>query len=110
MAEAGARDERASDSNAFELLPWGNGMEFAPLGVLGGAFLAMPVPVRNPSSIDRAVLNREVGRDAVSQVFQDTIAAVWIQTSIRVAPSAGSCSWNRAVHFERAAARSIFVC
>ncbi len=40
-------------------------MEFAPLGVLRGAFLAMAVPVRDPSSVDRAVLNREMSRDAV---------------------------------------------
>ncbi len=83
----------------FGLSPWGNGMEFAPLGVLGSTFLAMAVPVRDPSSLDRAVLNREVSRDAVSQIFQDTIAAVWVHTSIRAAPSAGSCSWNRAVHW-----------
>lgn len=94
----------------FGLLPWGNGMEFAPVGVLCGAFLAMAVPVADPSSVDRAVLNGEMGRDSVSQVFQDTIAAVRIQTSVRNAPSAGSCSLDRVVDFDRAVARSVFGC
>ena len=85
-------------------------MEFAPLGILGGAFLAMSVPVRDPSSVDRAILNREMGRDAVSQVFQDTIAAVWIQTGVGAASPAGSCSLDRVVDFDRAVARSVFVC
>jgi hypothetical protein len=35
------------------------------VGVLCGAFLAMAVPVGDPSSVDRAVLNGEMGRDAV---------------------------------------------
>jgi hypothetical protein len=69
----------------------------------------MAVPVRDPSSVDRAVLNREMGRDAVGQVFQNAIAAVWIGTGFRLAPSAGSCSLNRAEDFDRAAARSVFV-
>src|SRR6516164_6453393 len=30
---------------------FGNGMEFAPAGVLRGAFLAMATPVRDPSSL-----------------------------------------------------------
>ena len=38
-------------------------MEFAPVGVLGGAFVAMSVPISDPSSVDRAVLNREMGCD-----------------------------------------------
>jgi hypothetical protein len=67
----------------------------------------MTVPVRDPSSFDGAVLNRELGRDAVGQVFQDAIAAVWIRTGFRLAPSAGSCSLNRAE--DRAADRSVFV-
>ena len=66
----------------FRLSPWGNGIEFAPVGVLGGAFLAMAVAVRDPSSVDRAVLNREMGRDAVGQVFQNAIAAVWIRVRL----------------------------
>jgi hypothetical protein len=49
----------------FGLSPWGNGMEFASMGVLGCAFLAMAVPVGDPFSVDRAVLDREMGRDAV---------------------------------------------
>ena len=61
--------------------PFRNGMEFAPVGALGGAFLAMAVPVRDPSSVDRAVLNREMGCNAVGQVFQNAIAAVWIPQS-----------------------------
>jgi len=48
-------------------------MEFAPVGVLGGAFLAMAVAIRDPFPIDRAVLNREMGRDAVGQVFQNAV-------------------------------------
>ena len=55
-----------------------------PLGVLRGAFLAMAVPVRDPFSVDRAVLNREMGWDAVAQVFQNAIAAVWIRTGFRL--------------------------
>jgi hypothetical protein len=51
-------------------------MEFAAVGVLGGALLAMAVPVRDPFSVDGAVLNREIGRDAVGQVLQDAIAAL----------------------------------
>jgi hypothetical protein len=93
----------------FRLSPWGNGIEFAPVGVLGGAFLAMAVSVRDPSSVDRAILNREMGGDAVAQVFQNAIAAVWIRTGFRLAPPAGSCSLNRAEDFDRAAARSVFV-
>jgi hypothetical protein len=81
-------------------------MKFAPMGVLGGAFLTVAVPVRDPFSVDRAVLNREMGRDAVAQVLQNAIATVWIQTSFRLAPPAGSCSLNRAEDFDRAAARS----
>jgi hypothetical protein len=69
----------------------------------------MAVPLRDLFSIDRAILNREMGRDAVGQVFQNAIAAVWIQTGIRTAPSAGSCSLNRAEDPDRAAARSVFV-
>jgi hypothetical protein len=65
-------------------------MEFAPLGVLGGAFLAMAVTVRDPFSVDPAVLNGEMGCDALAQVFQNAIAAAWIQTGIRLTPSAGS--------------------
>ena len=84
-------------------------MKLAPIGVFGGAFLAMAVPVRDPFSVDRAVLNREMGRDAVGQVFQDAIAPVWIQTGFRLAPPAGSCSVNRAEDFDRAAARPVFV-
>ena len=84
-------------------------MEFAPVGVLGGAFLAMAVPVRDPFSFDRGVLNREMGRNAVGQVFQNAIAAVWIRTGFRLAPPAGSCSLNRVEGFDRAAARSVFV-
>jgi hypothetical protein len=84
-------------------------MEFAPMGEFGGAFLAMAVPVRHPFSVDRSVLNRETSRDPVAQVFQNAIAAVWIRTGVRAAPSAGSCSLNRAEHFDRAAARSVFV-
>jgi hypothetical protein len=84
-------------------------MEFAPVGVLGGAFLAMAVPVRNPFPVDRAVLNREMSGDAVGQVFQNAIAAVWIRNRLCLAPSAGSCSLNRAKDFDRAAARSVFV-
>jgi len=84
-------------------------MKFAPMGVLGGAFLAMAVPVRDPFTIDRAVLNREMARDAVGQVFQDAIATVWIRTGFRLAPPAGSCSLNAVDDFDRAAARSVFV-
>ena len=40
-------------------------MEFAPVGELWGAFLAMAVAVRDPSSVHPAVLNGEMGRDAV---------------------------------------------
>ena len=40
--------------------------------------LAMAVPVRDPFSFDRAVLNGEMGCDAVGQVFQNAIAEVWI--------------------------------
>jgi hypothetical protein len=69
----------------------------------------MTVPVRDPSSFDGAVLNRELGRDAVGQVFQDAIAAVWIRTGFRLAPSAGSRSLNRVEDFDRAAARSVIV-
>jgi hypothetical protein len=69
----------------------------------------MAVPVRDLFSIDRAILNREMGGDAVGQVFQDAIAAVWIRTGFRLAPSAGSCSVNGAKDFDRAAARSVFV-
>jgi hypothetical protein len=54
-------------------------------------------------------MNREMGRDAVGQVFQNAIAAVWIRTGFRLAPPAGSCSLNRAEDFDRAAARSVFV-
>jgi hypothetical protein len=82
-------------------------MEFAPVGVVGRAFLAMSVPVRDPSSVYRTLLNREMGRDAVGQVFRNAIAAVWIHTSFRLAPSAGSCSLNRTEDFDRA--RSVFV-
>jgi hypothetical protein len=84
-------------------------MELESLGELGGAFLAMAVPVRDPSSVDRAVLNREMSRDAVGQVFQNAIAAVWIKTPVGAAPSAGSCSMNRVEEFDRAAARLVFV-
>jgi hypothetical protein len=83
-------------------------MEFAPVGVLGSAFLAMAVPVRDPFSVDRVVLNREMRGDAVGQVFQNAIAAVWIRTGFRLAPPAGPCSLNRAEDFDRAAARSVF--
>jgi len=69
-------------------------MEFASLGVLGRAFLAMAMTVRDPSSVDRAILSREKRRDAFGQVFQNAIAAVWIQTGIRPAPSVGS-SWAK---------------
>jgi hypothetical protein len=69
----------------------------------------MAVPVRDPFSVDGAILNREMGRDAVGQVFQNAIAAVWIRTGFGLAPSAGSCSLNRAEDFGRAAARSVFV-
>jgi hypothetical protein len=69
----------------------------------------MAVPVRDPFSFDRGVLNREMGRNAVGQVFQNAIAAVWIRTGFRLAPSAGSCSLNRAEDFDRAAPRSAFV-
>jgi hypothetical protein len=84
-------------------------MEFAALGALGGAFHAMAVAVRNPSSVDRAVLNREMCCDPVSQVFQNAIAAVWIRTGFRAAPSAGSCSLNRVEDFDRAVTRSVLV-
>jgi hypothetical protein len=50
-----------------------------------------------------------MGSDAVAQVFQNAIAAVWIQTDIRTTPPAGSCSLNRAEDFDRAALRSVFV-
>ena len=83
-------------------------MESAPMGVLGAAFLTVAVPVRDPFSVDRAVLNREMGRDAVGQVFQNAIAAVWIHTGFRLAPPAGSCSLNRVEDFDRAAVRSVF--
>jgi hypothetical protein len=53
-------------------------MEFAPVGILWGAFLAMAVPVRDPFTVDRAVLNSEMGCDAVGQIFQNAIAAVRI--------------------------------
>jgi len=33
----------------------------------------MAVPVRDPFSVDRPVLNREMDRDAVGQVFQNPI-------------------------------------
>jgi hypothetical protein len=69
----------------------------------------MAVPVRDPSSVDRAVLNREMGRDTVGQVFQNAIAPVWIRTGFRLAPPASSCSLNRAEDSVRAAARSVFV-
>jgi hypothetical protein len=69
----------------------------------------MAVTVRDPSSVDRAILNREMGCDAVAQVFQNAIAAVWIQTGVGAAPSAGSCALNRVEDFDRAAARSVFV-
>jgi hypothetical protein len=69
----------------------------------------MAVSVRDPFSIDRAILNREMGRDAVGQVFQNAIAAVRIRAGFRLAPPAGSCSVNRAEDFDRAAARSVFV-
>ena len=84
-------------------------MEFTPVGVLKGAFLAMAVSVRDPSSVDRAILNREMGGDAVAQVFQNAIAAVWVRTRFPLTPSAGSCSLNRVEDFDRAAARSVFV-
>ena len=58
-------------------------MEFTPVGVLRGAFLAVAVSVRDPSSVNRAILNREMGGDAVAQVFQNAIAAVWIRTTCR---------------------------
>jgi hypothetical protein len=66
------------------------------------------VPVRDPFSVDRAVLNREMGRDAAGQLFQNAIAAVWIRTCFRLTPSAGSCSLNRAEDFDLAVARSVF--
>jgi hypothetical protein len=69
----------------------------------------MAVPVRDPFSVVRAVLDREMGCDAVAQVFQNAIAAVWIQAIVGTAPPAGSCSLNRAEDFDRAAARSVFV-
>ena len=69
----------------------------------------MAVQVLDPLSVDRAVLNREMGRDAVGQVFQNAIAAVWIRTGFRLAPPAGSRSLNRVEDFDRAAARSVFV-
>jgi hypothetical protein len=69
----------------------------------------MAVPVLDPSSVDRAVLNREMGCDAVGQVFQNAIAAVWIRAGFRLAPPAGSRSLNRIEDFDRAAARSVFV-
>ena len=84
-------------------------MELAPVRVFGGALLTMAVPVCDPSSLDRAVLNREMGCDAVGQVFQNAIAAVWIKTPVGAAPSAGSCSMNRVEEFDRAAARLVFV-
>jgi catechol 2,3-dioxygenase-like lactoylglutathione lyase family enzyme len=46
----------------------------------------MAVTVRDPFSVDRAILNREMGCDAVAQVFQNAIAAVWIRTGFRLAP------------------------
>ena len=82
-------------------------MEFTPVGVLRGAFLAVAVSVRDPSSVNRAILNREMGGDAVAQVFQNAIAAVWIRTGFRLAPPTGSCSLNRVQDFDRAAARSV---
>jgi hypothetical protein len=82
-------------------------MEFAPVGVLRGAFLAMAVSVRDPFSVDGAVLNREMGRDAIGRVFQNAIAAIWIRTGFRLAPPTGSCSLNRVQDFDRAAARSV---
>jgi hypothetical protein len=69
----------------------------------------MAVPVRDSFSVDRAVLNREMGRDAVAQVVQNAIATVWIRTGFRLAPPACSCSLNRAEDVDRAAARSVFV-
>jgi hypothetical protein len=69
----------------------------------------MAVSVRDPSSVNRAVLNREMSRDGVTQVFQNAIAPVWIRPGFRLAPPTGSCSLNRAEDFDRAAARSVFV-
>jgi hypothetical protein len=69
----------------------------------------MAVTVCDPFTADRAVLNREMGRDAVGQIVQKAIAAVRIQTVIGTAPPAGSCSLNRAEDFDRAATRSVFV-
>ena len=83
-------------------------MELAPVCELRGTFFAMAVTVCDPFPVDRAILNREMGWDAVAQVFQNAIAAVWIRTGYRVAPPAGSCSLDRAEDFDRAA-RSVFV-
>jgi hypothetical protein len=84
-------------------------MQLAPVGMLRGAFLAMAVPARNPFAAYRAILNREKGCDAIAQVFQNAIAAVWVCTGFRLAPSASSCFLNRVEDFDRAAARSVLV-
>ena len=39
--------------------------------------LTMALSVRDPFAVDCTVLNREMGRDAVAQVFQNAIVAVW---------------------------------
>jgi len=85
-------------------------MEFAPLGEVGGAFLTMAVSVGDPSSVHLIALNREMGCDAVGQVFQNAISVVWIQTGVGAAPPAGSCSLDRVVDFDRALARSALAC
>ena len=46
---------------------------------------------------------------ALGQVFQNAIAAVWIRTGFRLAPSAGTYALDRVEDFDRAAARSVFV-
>ena len=58
------------------------GVESAAVGKLGCAFLAMAVPVCDLFPVDRPVLNREMGRDAVGQVILNAIAAVLIQTRV----------------------------
>jgi hypothetical protein len=92
----------------FGLSPWETAVEPAPPAGTGehisrnGCAGMRPVfsrPCRN--------LNREMVREAVVQVFQNAIAAVWIRTGLRLTPPAGSCSLNPAEDFDRAAARSV---
>jgi hypothetical protein len=73
-------------------------MELPPLGVLWGAFGAIPLPVGDPLTVNAAVFNGEMGCDTVLEIFLDAIAAVRIKARVGAAPFPNLGSGIRVVH------------